>query len=226
MNNAKGVSVKDIADENGKMTLDLARIIHSIDLAGGEKGMKHLVIQNKKQQLKALKKTKDELDRGESLERLRNEKEYNEKVSELIFGTGERPTLVARMNGDNPKSCYDFVDFNKIEKKDPFEYIDPSKLDYDIKLPDGETKHKTALPYSFLTIKEGEVDKGKEWYMNYDPKLPEGIAELLARYNWGDMKYMTKKSAKNQRKKLAKKNKDILDNSFTIKKGEHILHFD
>ena len=69
MNNAKGVSVNDIADENGKMTLDLAKIINSIDLAGGEKGMKHLVIQNKKQQLKALKKTKDELDRGESLER-------------------------------------------------------------------------------------------------------------------------------------------------------------
>lgn len=218
--------MKDLCDKDGNVKLNVGGLLTRLVPNIGEETLKKLATKNKTAQLKALKRMKDEIDRGESLERLKNEKEYNEKVSELIFGTGERPTLVARMNGDNPKSCYDFVDFNKIEKKDPFEYIDPSKLDYDIKLPDDETKHKTSLPYSFLTIKEGEVDKGKEWYMNYDPKLPEGIAELLARYNWGDMKYMTKKSAKNQRKKLAKKNKDILDNSFTIKKGEHILHFD
>jgi len=58
-------------------------------------------------------------------------------------------------------------------------------------------------------IKEGEIQKGKEWYLQYDPKLPEEIAEMMARYNWGDLKFMTKKSLKNKKKKLARKGKDI-----------------
>jgi hypothetical protein len=56
-------------------------------------------------------------------------------------------------------------------------------------------------------IKEGEIQKGKAMVFKYDPKLPNEIAEMMARYNWGDLKYMTKKSAKRDRKNYQRKEK-------------------
>jgi len=77
-----------------------------------------------------------------------------------------------------------------------------------------------------MEIKEGEVEKGKEWYLKRDPKLPDGIASLLARYNWGDLKYMpNKKQYKNAQKKLKKKGGDILT-GLVVKKGTILVKFD
>lgn len=153
--------------------------------------------------LKELNKRREIEEQAVKIEKYKNEKEYNEKVSDTIFGTGQRPVVVGKMTDENPAMNYEFVDFKKIEKKNVLEYIDKNKLDYDISIKD------RLIPVSFLDIKEGEIEKGKEWYLKYDPKLPTEIAEMMARYNWGDLKYMTKKNAKNSRKKLAKKGKDL-----------------
>ena len=87
------------------------------------------------------------------------------------------------------------------------------------------------MPVSFLAIEEGDIESGKEWYKNYDPKLPDGICELMARHNWGDLKYMTKKSARNDAKKLKKKGKDLGEvMGFTVKKADKnnpiVVNFD
>ena len=157
------------------------------------------------------------------------EKEYNEKVSNLIMGTGNVPTIVGQTQEANGSMCYDFVSFKDIHTKDPIEYIDPKKVDYIVHNPDKEnSKLKEDMPFSFMDIKEGEVKKGKEWYLRRDPKLPEGIAELMARYNWGDLKNMpNKKQYKNAQKKLQKKGKDILgDGKLCAKKGCFVVSFD
>ena len=157
----------------------------------------------------------------------------------------QKPLRVGYLDEPNPKLCYDFVDLEKIvedEVKDgetPITAIDGNKIDYPIEYTDnlkkalGEPKlaftpeKENTLPLSFISIKEGEVEKGKEWYLRNDPKLPEGIAELMARYSFGDLKHMTKKEAKNRRKKLAKKGKDILDEEkFQYKKGKFVISFD
>lgn len=175
--------------------------------------------------LKELNKRKQISDEALSLERIQREKEYNEKISDTIFGTGLRPSVVGKINSENPHMDYDFVSFDKIERKEPVEYVDNKKCDYDM-----EMKGK-SVPSSFFMIKEGEIEKGKQWYLNYDPKLPEEIAEMMARYNWGDLKYMTKKSAKRDRKKLLKKGKDIgSEYGLTIKHSDKnnpiVLNFD
>jgi hypothetical protein len=157
------------------------------------------------------------------------EKEYNEKVSNLIMGTGNVPTIVGQTQEPNSAMCYDFVSFKEIHRKKPLEYIDPKKVDYIIHNPDKENcKLKEDMPFSFMDIKEGEVKKGKEWYLQKDPKLPDGIAELMARYNWGDLKNMpNKKQYKNAQKKLQKKGKDILgDGMLDVKKGCFVVKFD
>ena len=157
------------------------------------------------------------------------EKEYNEKVSNLIMGTGNVPTIVGQTQEANASMCYDFVSFKEIHRKEPLEYIDAKKVDYIIHNPDKENcKLKEDMPFSFMDIKEGEVKKGKEWYLQKDPKLPDGIAELMARYNWGDLKNMpNKKQYKNAQKKLQKKGKDILgDGMLDVKKGCFVVKFD
>ena len=159
----------------------------------------------------------------------------------------QKPLRVGFLDDPDPKLCYDFVALDKIvETKNeegitPITSIDGNKINYPIEINDemkaalnnpkpafvaAEVNAKT-LPLSFLSIKEGEVDKGKAWYLSNDPKLPDDIAELMARYSWGDLKHMTKKDAKNRRKKLSKKGKDILDDDkFHFKKGKFIVSFD
>ena len=181
-------------------------------------------IQRKKRlnDLNELKKFDDEL---LSMKRLSKEKEYNEKISDTIFGTGLKPSLVGKMNAEVAAMDYDFVSFDKVVKKEMTEYVDTSKCDYDIAFD------KNKIPTSFLQIKEGEIEKGKNWYLQNDPKLPDEIAEMMARYNWGDLKYMTKKSLKNSQKKLNKKNKDIgevygLTRKVATKNNPIIVNFD
>ena len=132
---------------------------------------------------------------------------------------------------DDPRLQFDFVKKDNIENVNYDELHPSSKMDYLVPRDDEAIRkgHKSDMPISFLTIKEGEVELGKEWYLTHYPKLPEEIAELLARYNWGDMKFMTKKSAKNQRKKYEKKNhkkKDIKEDSgVNVKHGTFLVEF-
>ena len=149
------------------------------------------------------------------------------------------------MSEPNERLNYEFVALDKIVEKEskdgetPISAVDGRRVDYPITITkeiDDNIKPKLAfvpdkkygdgLPLSFLGINDGEVEKGKEWYLRNDPKLPEDIAELMARYSFGDLKNLTKKEAKNKRKKLAKKGTTIYeDKKLEVKKGEFVLEF-
>tara|TARA_R110000796_G_scaffold148059_1_gene264943 strand:- start:170 stop:766 length:597 start_codon:yes stop_codon:yes gene_type:complete len=166
-----------------------------------------------------------------SYERIKLQKEYNEKVIELLH-PNQRPSVVGIMSEPDPKTQYEFVRFDKVETKHPIEYLEPSKLDYVVKNIDKvNNKLKDDMPVSFLAIEEGDVASGKEWYKHYDPKLPDELCEMMARHNWGDLKHMTKKTAKNTRKKLDKKGKDLgVEMGLTIRRTDKnnpiVLTFD
>jgi hypothetical protein len=157
----------------------------------------------------------------DSYQRLKLQKEYNEKVMDLLY-PNQRPSIVGVINDSNPKCEYEFVRFDKIETKHPIEYIDANCIDYVVKNTDKENcKLKEDMPVSFLSIKEGDIESGKMWYKHYDPKLPDELCEMLARHNWGDLKYMNKKSIKRDNKKLKKKGKDIgVEMGLTIKRTD------
>ncbi len=42
-----------------------------------------------------------------------------------------------------------------------------------------------------------------EWYSKHYPKLPDDLLPIIARYHWGEP--ITKKSLKNEKKKIIKK---------------------
>ena len=63
----------------------------------------------------------------------------------------------------------------------------------------------TRKDLSFLQVKT--IEEGIEWYRKLDPKIPDEILSIMARWNWGDLSTITKKQIKNERKKDKKKGK-------------------
>jgi len=59
--------------------------------------------------LKALNKIKEIEKEANFLKNIEKEKEYNEKISNTIFGTELRPSVVGKINSENPHMNYDFV---------------------------------------------------------------------------------------------------------------------
>ena len=105
------------------------------------------------------------------------------------------------------------------------------KYDFYIPLSDEDksnTKHIEPLRYSFLQIKEGEIDKGIDWYKRYYPKVPDELIEIMARYNFGDLKYATRKSIRNDSKKYVKKHKSKpeINKGLIVKNRKSIVSFD
>tara|TARA_R110000803_G_scaffold11657_2_gene34687 strand:- start:4188 stop:4730 length:543 start_codon:yes stop_codon:yes gene_type:complete len=62
-------------------------------------------------------------------------------------------------------------------------------------------QHKEGLPLSFLQVKTEE--EGLEWYKGHFPKIPDELLPIICRYHWGEP--ITKKSIKNEKKKIKKK---------------------
>jgi len=106
---------------------------------------------------------------------------------------------------NDDKTNYLFTE-PECEMSKPPECINPNHVDYLVPRTDEEKrKHNQDLPMSFFQIKEGDIEAGKQWYQNKFPKLSDEFAYLLSRYNWGDLKYATKKSIRNNAKKVKKK---------------------
>ena len=81
-------------------------------------------------------------------------------------------------------------------------------------------KH-VGVPMSYLQIKT--VEEGAEWY-KATSKYPDEVCEMLSRYEWGDLKYTTKKEFRN----LAKKTKRRQQKSQTrlkVKRGPVVVSF-
>jgi len=113
---------------------------------------------------------------------------------------------IGMMYTNDSKTDYLFTE-PECEIIKPPDPVNPDDIDYLVPRTEEDIKkgHKTDLPMSFFNIKEGDVESGKIWYQNKFPKLSDEFAYLLSRYNWGDLKYATKKSIRNNGKKVKKK---------------------
>ena len=122
----------------------------------------------------------------------------------------------------DPKASNTLVDKNA-EDYNPasVEWVPGSRVDYNLVAPESFEHKPGGLPMSYLQIKT--VEAGTEWY-KANTKYPDEVCEMMAKYEWGDLKYTTKKEFKNQRKKTErKKNKPL---GLTVKKGPVVLPFD
>ena len=107
---------------------------------------------------------------------------------------------LAYIVSDDARANYSIQNPDAPEDYNPsvVEWVNPAKVDYGLCRAEGET----ALPQSFLQI--SSVEEGAEWYRT-NSKYPDLVCDMLARYEWGDLKYTTPKEFKNQKKKRERK---------------------
>ena len=105
------------------------------------------------------------------------------------------------------------------------EWVSTDHVDYNLVAP-VSLEHRPGghqgLPMSYLQIKT--VEEGTLWY-EANTKYPVEVCEMMAKYEWGDLRRTTKKEFKNLKKKTAKK-KAREHGGLTIKYGAVELPFD
>ena len=129
-------------------------------------------------------------------------------------------------HASDPKAGYTLVsadaeDYNPTS----VEWVSGDKVDYNLVAPESfEMKPggHAGLPMSYLQIHT--VEAGTEWY-KANTKYPDEVCEMMAKYEWGDLKHTTKKEFRNQKKKTTKK-KAKKQQGMTIKYGPVVLPFD
>mgnify|MGYP001229944111 CR=1 FL=1 len=131
----------------------------------------------------------------------------------------------------DPKASFTIVRPNLPEDYSPacVEWVDPRKVDYNL-LPPTHLQEKYSssvvknegLPLSYLQI--STVEEGASWYKSHT-RYPDEVCDMLAKYEWGDLRYTTKKEFRNQKKKRERK-KPPSGSALKIKKGPLIVKFE
>ena len=95
---------------------------------------------------------------------------------------------LAYIVSDDPRANYSILNPDAPEDYNPscVEWVEPFKVDYGLCRAEGDV----ALPQSFLQI--DSVEQGAEWYRANSP-YPDLVCDMLARYEWGDLRYTTPK---------------------------------
>ena len=131
----------------------------------------------------------------------------------------------------DPKASYTLIspdaeDYNPAS----VEWVSGEKVDYNLVAPEsfehrpGFVKLHSGMPMSYLQITT--VEGGTEWY-KANTKYPDEVCEMMAKYEWGDLKRTTKKEFKNLKKKTEKKrSKTPQPQGLTAKRGTFIVPFD
>lgn len=105
------------------------------------------------------------------------------------------------------------------------EYTGVEQLDYGIVVEKKETTDAhtvgmgeldTVVPTSFFGVKT--VEEGADYYLRKNPALPEGVADILARYTFGSKTEVNKEETKKTKKK---KKPDKLE----VKHGKFMIDF-
>ena len=125
----------------------------------------------------------------------------------------------------DPKAGYTLVspdaeDYNPAS----VEWVSSECVDYNLVAPESfENKPGgfSGVPMSYLQITT--VEAGTEWY-KANTRYPDEVCEMMAKYEWGDLRHTTKKEFKNMKKRTAKKAKK--PTSLVVKKGPILVHFD
>ena len=123
---------------------------------------------------------------------------------------------------DDPKSSYTIVNPEAGDDYNPaqVEWVDPCMVDYNYRSGDALP---SGLPASFLQI--NTVAEGTEWY-KHNSKYPDLVCEMLAKYEWGDLRHTTQKEFKNQKKKVKKRAKKVPGPALLRSKGAFKVTFE
>jgi hypothetical protein len=101
------------------------------------------------------------------------------------------------------------------------ELVEYHKVDYDVCGPDVDAA-PFGVPSSYLQIKT--VEEGADWFSRHT-KYPDMVCEMLARYEFGELKETTTKEFRNIKKRTTKK-KAKCPPCLQVKTGKFLVNFD
>lgn len=137
-----------------------------------------------------------------------------EKTEKIVFGKLEQTPL--------DKVDYSFPNKTQLEKLGEKIRTPEESEEYIRKY--NEVKEDKRNQLSFMNVKT--IEEGAEWYKKEFPQLPDQIAEIMARWNWGDLSQLTKKKVKQDKKKIAQgKTKVKHYYGLEQKKGKFVVSF-
>ena len=135
---------------------------------------------------------------------------------------------------DDNRLNYCFVKKEELDNpnkdlKVEWEEIDRSKIDYGIVVEKGEpetadnvgTLDKT-MPSSLLCVKNEE--DAISWYKDTHPTLPDGMAEIFAKYHFGEKEQEGDKKQRQEKLKKRRKKKKAL-NKLKVRQGKFKVDF-
>ena len=96
------------------------------------------------------------------------------------------------------------------------DWVPQCKVDYDMP----KNTQTQGLPQSYLQIQS--VTDAQAWFKQ-NTKYPDLVCDMLAKYEFGDLKYTTKKEFKNLRKKINKKKSK--QTTLKVKRAPVVLTF-
>jgi hypothetical protein len=130
-----------------------------------------------------------------------------------------------QINSNDDRMNYLFMKKEDAEKKIflPKEYLDLDRVDYSVIVEKGKPETEDSLgtidktlPSSFFKVKS--VEEGTEYYLGKNPDLPDGVAEIMSRYTFGDKQELKKQEPKSKKKKKKQ-------NGLEVKHGKFIVDF-
>jgi hypothetical protein len=134
------------------------------------------------------------------------------------------------ISSNDSRLNYTFCKEEDIKEKNNLpEIIGREMFDYGVVIKEGKKETETdcgtldtIAPLSYASINDPK--SGELWYRETYPDLPEDFYGIIARYTWGQPQ--TKKSIKNEVKKIKKNPKKPIPQGLTILKGKFSVSFD
>jgi len=138
---------------------------------------------------------------------------------------------------DDSRLNYCFVKKDEIDNpnkdlKIKWEALDTTKIDYGVVVEKGEPETEESvgtldktIPSSLLSVKNEE--DAIDWYRDTHPQLPDGMAEIFAKYHFGDKEQVgaDDKEKRKEKSKKRRKNKKAL-NKLKVRQGKFVVKFD
>ena len=135
---------------------------------------------------------------------------------------------------DDSRLNYCFVKKDELENpnkdlKVDWEKLDRNQIDYGVVVEKGEPETEESvgtldkvMSSSLLSIKNEE--EAVDWYKDKHPELPDGMAEIFAKYHFGE-KTTADKEKRKEKSKKKRKNKKAM-NKLKVRQGKFVVKFD
>ena len=134
---------------------------------------------------------------------------------------------------DDSRLNYCFVKKEELDNpnkdlKVEWEEIDRNQIDYGVIVEKGEPETEDSvgtldktIPSSLLSVNNEE--DAISWYKDKHPTLPDGMAEIFAKYHFGEKQEEDKKERQDKLKKRRKKKKAL--NKLKVRQGKFRVDF-